>query len=140
MAKDDGYGMGDVHWGGVNRNPPSCTVDYWPDVSELDDDEKFPTEYKHKDGSTAYVFSSTVAKTVERHFRWMKESGIDGVFPMQRFDDYVHTIKAAISTIARPARALSHAQKAGPICNGRAVCRDVRHCTSTCGGVDVVKG
>lgn len=88
MAQGDGYGMGDVHWGGVNRNPPTCTVDLWPDVSELDRDEKFPTQYKHADGSTAFVFSSTVEKTVLRHFRWMKEYGIDGAF-VQRFTAYV---------------------------------------------------
>lgn len=88
MSRDDGYGMGDVHWGGINRTPPSCTVDVWPDLTEYDADEKFPTNYKHTDGSTAYVFSSTVAKTVHRHFRWMKEAGIDGVF-LQRFGDYI---------------------------------------------------
>lgn len=84
MARDDGYQMGYVHWGPVDRKPPSCTVDLWPDVSELDDDEKFPTNYRHADGSPAYVFSSTVPKTVQRHFRWMQQYGIDGAF-VQRF-------------------------------------------------------
>src|SRR5882762_9668405 len=79
MAREDGYEMGDVHWGGVSQSPPSCTVDLWPDLTEYDADEKFPTNYKHADGSTANVFSSTVAKTVHRHFRWMKEAGIHGV-------------------------------------------------------------
>ena len=41
MAREDGYGMGDVHWGGINQTPPSCTVDLWPDLSEYDADEKF---------------------------------------------------------------------------------------------------
>lgn len=84
MARGDGFPPGFVHWGRVDKNPPRCTVDFWPDLSELDEDEKFPTQYKHADGSTAYVFSSTVGKTVHRHFRWMKEYGIDGAF-VQRF-------------------------------------------------------
>lgn len=83
-AADDGYGMGNLHWGGVDQTPPRCSVDFWPDLSELDEDEKFPTNYKHADGSVAYVFSSTVAKTVHRHFKWMQDYGIDGAF-VQRF-------------------------------------------------------
>lgn len=88
MAKDDGYGAGFVHWGGVDRDPPRCSVDLWPDVSEYDSDELFATHYRHKDGSTATVFSSTVKKTVLRHFKWMEEYGIDGVF-VQRFGSYI---------------------------------------------------
>ena len=84
MADGDGYGMGFVHWGGVDRSEPQCSVDLWPDLSEYDADELFPTRYRHEDGSTAYVFSSTVKKTVLRHFKWMEEYGIDGVF-VQRF-------------------------------------------------------
>lgn len=84
MTEGDGYGMGFTHWGGVDREPPRCTVDMWPDLSEYDPDERFPTNYRHADGSTAYVFSSTVKKTVLRHFQWMKEYDIDGVF-VQRF-------------------------------------------------------
>lgn len=87
-AREDGYGMGDVHWGEVNRMLPRCTVDFWPDLSEYDAEEKFPTNFKHEDGSTACVFSSTVAKTVHRHFRWMKEYGIEGAF-LQRFGAYI---------------------------------------------------
>jgi hypothetical protein len=60
------------------------TVDLWPDVSELDEDERYPTEFKHADGSPAEVFSSGNRKTVLRHFKWMREYGIDGAF-LQRF-------------------------------------------------------
>lgn len=82
---EDGLGRGWYHWGkGHEFGPGICTIDLWPDVSELDDDEKCPTPFRHADGSTAYVFSSQNEKTVARHFRWMREYGIDGAF-VQRF-------------------------------------------------------
>jgi hypothetical protein len=84
MAKGDGFEPGFVHWGGVDREPPTCTVDMWPDLTEYGAAEKFPTNFRHKDGSTAHVFSSTVKETVVRHFDWMRQYDIDGAF-VQRF-------------------------------------------------------
>jgi len=84
-AKGDGAGRGWFHYDrrGVFK-PGQCTIDFWPDVSELDDDEKYPTPFRHRNGDVAHVFSSMNRKTVLRHFRWMREYGIDGVF-VQRF-------------------------------------------------------
>jgi len=86
--KLDGYTGENMHWAGgggdIDQNPPRCSVDLWPDLSECDPDELFPTNYKYADGSPAYVFSSTQKKTVVRHFKWMQEHGIHGVFK-QRF-------------------------------------------------------
>jgi hypothetical protein len=84
LAKGDGYEPGFVHWGGVDRTPPRASVDLWPDLSEYDEDETFPTNFRYPDGTRARVFSSAVLKTVNRHFEWMAEYGIDGVF-VQRF-------------------------------------------------------
>lgn len=84
MTEGDGFDMGFIHWGDVDHDPPRATVDMWPDMTELDEDEKFDTNFKYPDGTPAQVFSSTNRKTVMRHFKWMKEYGIDGVW-VQRF-------------------------------------------------------
>ena len=74
-----------IHWfQGDNLVASQATVDYWPDVSELGEEELFPTAMTLPDGSPAMVFSSQVEETVVRHFEWMEEYGLDGVF-LQRF-------------------------------------------------------
>lgn len=84
-CEGDGAGRGWYHWSGRNGfQPGSCKIDLWPDVSELDADERYVTPFKHADGTPAEVFSAFNRKTVLRHFQWMKEYGIDGVF-VQRF-------------------------------------------------------
>lgn len=81
----DGSRRGWHHWGkGRDFKPGACTIDLWPDVGELGPDERFPTPFRNADGSIAEVFSSLNATTVDRHFGWMEEHGIDGVFA-QRF-------------------------------------------------------
>ena len=84
-AEGDNSGRGFTHYGPRNFGPESFAyVEMWPDMSEMDDDEKYSTLFKHDDGSIAHVFSSYNRKTVTRHFQWMEEHGIDGVF-LQRF-------------------------------------------------------
>ena len=73
-----------THWARGAPRGDNLTVDMWPDVSELDADELFPTEMTLADGSPAKLYSAFNAKTVARHFRWMQEAGIDGVL-VQRF-------------------------------------------------------
>jgi len=57
-------------------------IDMWPDVSEYE--KTYPTGLKLADGSTARFFNSADESTIDTHFKWMKEYGLDGVF-MQRF-------------------------------------------------------
>ncbi len=63
-------------------NEDQVRIDMWPDVSEYEN--TYPTGLKHKDGSTARFFCSDDQQTVDVHFRWMEDYGLDGVF-MQRF-------------------------------------------------------
>ena len=84
---DDGAGLGWTHWarnGAKPFAPGNVTVDLWPDMSEATTEERFPTGFKHANGESAVVFSSYNRSTVSRHFRWMRDYGIDGVF-VQRF-------------------------------------------------------
>lgn len=86
-CEGDGADLGWTHWTKNRRRlfgPGNVTVDLWPDVSELDQDERFATGFKHANGSPAEVFSSGHRKTVVRHFDWMRDYGIDGAF-LQRF-------------------------------------------------------
>lgn len=83
----DGSRLGWIHWGRSAHEsfgPGNVTVDLWPDVREFSDEERYATDFRHSDGSVAEVYSSANRKTIDRHFRWMREYGIDGVF-MQRF-------------------------------------------------------
>ena len=84
-APGDGSAMGFHHYEKKGRfEPGHCTIDLWPDMSEYDADERFDTAFRHADGRVAQVFSSVNTKTVNRHFKWMKDYKIDGAF-VQRF-------------------------------------------------------
>jgi hypothetical protein len=86
-APGDGSSRSDwQHWtkhGGPLADGNS-KVDLWPDVSELNPSERIQTGFKLPDGRPAEVFSSFSKPTVLKHFEWMQEYGIDGVF-VQRF-------------------------------------------------------
>ena len=84
-AQGDGANLGWTHWARQGPFAPgNVTVDLWPDMSEATASERFATGFKHANGETAYVFSSYNRDTVLRHFKWMRDYGIDGVF-VQRF-------------------------------------------------------
>ncbi len=105
----DGANLGWTHWA-RNRNrsfaPGNVTVDLWPDVSELDLDQRYTTGFKHANGQAAEVFSSSDRKTVLRHFKWMQEYGIDGAF-LQRFANGLQRA----STLRQKNNVLSHARE-----------------------------
>ncbi|MET0638006.1 MAG: glycoside hydrolase family 71/99-like protein [Chitinophagaceae bacterium] len=62
--------------------PGCCAFDLWPDMTEYT--KKYQTPFKYADDSPAYLYSPYDPETVDLHFKWMQDYGIDGVF-MQRF-------------------------------------------------------
>ena len=84
-AEGDASGLGWVHYGpGKRFSPQACSFDIWPDLTEMTPEERYPSPFKFADGKTADLFSSVHPLTVRRHFRWMKDYGIDGAM-LQRF-------------------------------------------------------
>lgn len=82
----DGTNQGYGHYGvGKKFDEQHCTIDVWPDVSEYE--RTYETSFRHADGRKAHVFSSADKSSVNLHFKWMQEYGVDGVF-MQRFFGY----------------------------------------------------
>lgn len=63
-------------------HPGVANIDMWPDVSEYE--KTYETPFTFDNGEKARVFSSRDASTVDLHFKWMEQYGIDGVF-IQRF-------------------------------------------------------
>lgn len=79
-AKGDGSATTHYAYG----DPQRSAIDAWPDVSEYE--KTYETPFKLADGSNARFFSSLDKSTVDLHFKWMQQYGLDGVF-MQRFFD-----------------------------------------------------
>lgn len=82
---NDGAGLGYLHW--FHDGIPDAAhlrVDMWPDTSELSPEELCPTSLKYPNGQPAYLYSAINPATVLRHFQWMSQYGVDGVF-VQRF-------------------------------------------------------
>jgi hypothetical protein len=75
---------------GGKFEPGICSIDFWPDVSEYT--KTYKTAFKYSDGTDAYVYSPYDEESVDLHFKWMKDYGIDGVF-MQRFVSEIKSVK-----------------------------------------------
>ncbi|TFL06673.1 hypothetical protein BDV98DRAFT_498951 [Pterulicium gracile] len=65
------------------------TVDYWPETSEYTPAELYeaPGLTKGSSNEPTRVFSSRNRATVVRHFRWMAEAAVDGVFLQRNLFD-----------------------------------------------------
>jgi len=79
-ADGDESNRGWYHYG--FKNDTVASFDFWPDMTDYT--KKYVTPFKMADGSDSYLFSAYDTESVDLHFRWMKEYGIDGVF-MIRF-------------------------------------------------------
>ena len=90
-AEGDGAERGWHHYEKSGKfEPGMCTIDFWPDVSDYS--ITYKTAFKYADGSDAYVYSPYDYESVDLHFKWMKDYGIDGVF-MQRFVTEIKSVK-----------------------------------------------
>jgi len=86
-CEGDGAGLGWIHWGKdrkIRPGPGNINIDLWPDTTEMAPGELYATDFKFPDGGPGMLFSSFNHATVVRHFRWMRDCGIDGAF-VQRF-------------------------------------------------------
>ncbi|MGV8880411.1 MAG: glycoside hydrolase family 71/99-like protein [Sphingobacteriaceae bacterium] len=82
-APEDGAGRGWYHYKSGNDFKPGYTkVDMWPETAELE--KTYQTPFLLANGKPAFLPSSHDASTIQTHFKWMKEYGVDGAF-MQRF-------------------------------------------------------
>jgi hypothetical protein len=84
---DDGSPLGAwEHWfvRGQPARAATLRVDMWPDVSELSAEERCDTPFTLPAGTTAQLYSAYNPRTVDRHFRWMRDYDLAGVF-LQRF-------------------------------------------------------
>ena len=90
-AEGDGADRGWHHYQKHGRFEPGIsTIDFWPDVSEYE--KTYKTPFKFSDESDAYVYSPYDEESVDLHFKWMKDYGLDGVF-MQRFVSEIRSEK-----------------------------------------------
>jgi len=92
-----------IHWSRSSSTiaPSTLSFEMWPDMSEYTHAYAAPG-FTYPDGSQAYLFSSQDQQTVDRHFDWMLNYGIDGVF-VQRF---------VVGVGGHPTNVLDHARKA----------------------------
>lgn len=110
-AQGDASGAGWGHYGNDGKfDSVNTTIDFWPDVSEYE--KTYPTSFRWPDGSVAHVFSSHDASTVDVHFRWMREYGVDGAF-MQRFFRVTRTPESRAEGRVILGHALKASQKYG---------------------------
>lgn len=80
---DNSGRSGWVHWSNTSSafDYTHLKIEMWPDTNEYS--KKYQSGF-NLGSPPYYVFSSYDANTVDVHFRWMREYGIDGVF-VQRF-------------------------------------------------------
>ena len=83
----DSANKGWIHWSRDSGRiaPQTLTFEMWPDMTEYGAEERFAAPgFTNADGTQATLFSSAQPATVRRHFQWMRDYGIDGVW-LQHF-------------------------------------------------------
>jgi hypothetical protein len=83
----DTAGQGWIHWSRESERiaPETLTFEMWPDMTDYPTDERFAAPgFSSAEGAPCYLYSADQAGTVLRHFQWMRQYGIDGVW-LQHF-------------------------------------------------------
>ncbi len=101
---------GTRHWpgwtDGASSSMESAAVSYLPDVSDLPTGGLCGTNMELLDGTAVNLFSSANHRTVDRHFQWMSDYGLDGVFLRRAAGDAEDAAMAAFrDRVARNVRA-----------------------------------
>lgn len=125
-AQGDESDRGWYHYQRAGKFEPGYTnVDFWPDVTDYS--KTYRTAFKYADGSDAHVYSPYDEESVDLHFKWMKDYGIDGVH-MQRF--VVEVKNSNVKGKRHFNKVLANALKAAKK-YGRAICvmYDLSGCT-----------
>jgi hypothetical protein len=84
---NDAANRGWSHWSRDSRRiaPDLLTFEMWPDMTAYPAEERYPAPgFTYPGGRQAELFSSDDARTVLRHFEWMRDYGIDGAW-LQHF-------------------------------------------------------
>ena len=83
----DAANRGWSHWSRDSQRiaPDLLTFEMWPDLTDYPVAERYPAPgFTYPGGRQAELFSSDDARTVLRHFEWMRDYGIDGAW-LQHF-------------------------------------------------------
>lgn len=83
----DGNERGWVHWSRDRQRivPETLTFEMWPDMTDYGAEEQYAAPgFTYPDGAPAKLYSAENRASVSRHFEWMKQYGIHGVW-LQRF-------------------------------------------------------
>jgi hypothetical protein len=85
-AQGDGCNSGWTHWirSGSIPDGTNMTVDIFPDLTEFTSSELFSTNMHYSNGNVVGLYSTCNETTIMRHFKWMKDYQVDGVW-VQRF-------------------------------------------------------
>lgn len=114
-APGDAANMGWVHWSRSSDRiaPDNLTFEMWPDMKEYSADEQFVAPgFSYPHGQQATLFSSDNYQTVERHFQWMRDYGIDGAWLQHFVVDLRDGTAISAARYASRLRVLHHVEKA----------------------------
>lgn len=114
-ASNEDYGW--VHWSGSSRPKiGNSSFEVYPDVREYEPEALSQTDFANLgNGEPSEVFTS--ALVIDKHFEWMKETGIDGI-ALQRFigDTPYPIITSSYSKLIKVKNAAERNEKIFYIC------------------------